>query len=145
MQSSFQHPPFFPRKSWLLGHFLPLYEAKAQSGSCPLYAAQTCFSTAMTLHAHHMEPVLPETAGLEEKGSSALLIKSADDNKLGGSANSTREDRDINEKGPREFTKYGTGNHKMRFNAEECKELQLGGIIRNIDPGGEGEAGKRQR
>lgn len=66
-----------------------------------------------------------------------MLIKSADDNKLGGAANSTREDGEINEEGPGEFRKYGTGNNKMRFNAEECKQLQLGGIIRNIDTGGE--------
>lgn len=61
-------------------------------------------------------------SSLEEKGSSTMLIKSADDNKLGGAANSTRDDGEINEKGPGEFRKYGTGNNKMRFNAEECKQ-----------------------
>lgn len=50
-----------------------------------------------------------------------MLIKSTDDNKLGGAANSTREDGEINEKGLGEFRKYGTGNNKMRFNAEECE------------------------
>ncbi|KAL0612651.1 hypothetical protein AAY473_019283 [Plecturocebus cupreus] len=59
------------------GAFFPLYEAKFQYGSCPLYAVQTCSSVAMTLRAHHEEPVLPDTAGLEDKGSSAMLIKSA--------------------------------------------------------------------
>lgn len=50
-----------------------------------------------------------------------MLIKSADDSQWGGATNSTREDGEINEKGPREFRKYGTGNNKMRFNAEERK------------------------
>lgn len=65
-----------------------------------------------------------------------MLIKSAEDNRLGSPANSTREDEEINEKGPGEFRKYGTGNNKMRLNVEECKSLQLGEIIRNMDQRG---------
>lgn len=50
-----------------------------------------------------------------------MLIKSADDSQWGGVTNSTREDGEINEKGPGEFRKYGTGNNKMRLDAEERK------------------------
>lgn len=92
--------------------------------------SQTGFSTTVTLSYTLLSETLPETAhpspqpsSLEEKGSSTTLIKSADDNKLGGAANGTREDGEINEKGPGEFRKYGTGNNKMRFKAEECKKL----------------------
>lgn len=60
-------------------------------------------------------------SSLEEGGSSTMLIKSADDSQWGGVTNSTREDGEINEKGPGEFRKYGTGNNKMRLDAEERK------------------------
>lgn len=77
-------------------------------------------------------PLLSLQSGRE--GSSTTLIKSADDNNwAAGAANGTREDGEINEKGPGEFRKYGTGNNKMRFNAKECKGLQLQRICRNIE------------
>lgn len=124
MQSSFQDPPFFPRKTWLPGHFFP---SLSQEGTCNLYVAKTGFSTA-SLCTHTSRgrpcwrpPAPPHGPRSGRKGSSTTLIKSADDNKPGGAANSTREDGEINEKGPGEFRKYGTGNNKMRVDAEECK------------------------
>lgn len=83
-------------------------------------------------------PLLSLRSGRE--GSSTTLIKSADDNNwAAGAADGTGEDREINEKGPGEFRKYGTGNNKMRFNAEECKGLQLAETVQNR--GVEGEEG----
>ena len=72
------------------------------------------------VHSHFSAKLLsPSVSG--RKGSSTTLIKSADDNQPGGAVNSTREDEEINEEGPGEFRKYGTGNNKMRVDAEECK------------------------
>lgn len=79
----------------------------------------------VSLHTHLEEPALPEAPPhgprSGRKGSSTTLIKSADDNKPGDAVNSTREDEEINEEGPGELRKYGTGNNKMRVDAEECK------------------------
>lgn len=61
-----------------------------------------------------------------------------------GAANGTGEDGEINEKGPGEFRKYGTGNNKMRLDVEECKGLQLQRMCRNIDWEGR-KAGERMR
>lgn len=86
-------------------------------------------------------PLLSLQSGRE--GSSTTLIKSADDNNwAAGAANGTGEDGEINEKGPGEFRKYGTGNNKMRFNAKECKGLQLQRTCRNIEWKGK-KAGER--
>ena len=72
VQSSFQLPPFFPRKTWLLGHFFSLYEARALFGTCPVYAAKTGFSTVrLCTHTSRNRPCqrpLPTAPGLEEKG-----------------------------------------------------------------------------
>lgn len=88
-------------------------------------------------------PLLSLWSGRE--GSSNILIKSADDNNwAAGTANGTGDDEEINEKGPGEFRKYGTGNNKMRFDVEECKGLQLQRMCRKVDCRGK-KAAERMR